>query len=284
MKLGDFLNTLAQKVGAQNDPALISILSNADLANKDLADDFANTLNSQLMSLEGAKNNAAVKAHYHSQALNGVDAEIINLLSESGFDESIIEQFKGEKNTYNKLRGLKDKIKELREKKSDEPDSGKKAEYQKTINDLNAKIAQMQEAEKTEIANLKSQHENQLTDMFVRQSLLSHNYANKDLKPEINAITAKTIIEQALAEKGAVISRNGSQLVLKQKDNPEMDFLIDHKQIGYNDFVTKVLTDNKMLAVSGGKAPSKTPGFDPNPNNSAVSDAIAESMADLKTE
>lgn len=33
MNLGDFLNTLAAKSGMQNDPALVDLLSNSELAN-----------------------------------------------------------------------------------------------------------------------------------------------------------------------------------------------------------------------------------------------------------
>ena len=57
MNLGDFLNTLAAKTGMQKDPGLVDLLSNSELANQHVSDDFANAMDTALMSLEGAKNN-----------------------------------------------------------------------------------------------------------------------------------------------------------------------------------------------------------------------------------
>lgn len=286
MKLGDFLNTLAQKVNAQNNPALISILSNAELANRDLEDDFANLLNSGLMSLDAAKNNAQLRNHFYGLALNGVDSEILNVASELGFDETIISQLKGDKDTYNKLRGLKDKMIELKDKKSNEDSAGKRAEYQKQIDDLNRTIATLKEASAKDISSLTSKHDAEITDLIIRAGLMSKNYANKELKPEVNAITAKTLVDMALNEKGAIAVRDGHNIVLKQKTNPELDYYENNMKVGYDDFVTKTLTNSKMLSVSDGnhspqpRVPQGGAGLD----TAAVQDAIAESMADLKTE
>lgn len=71
MTLGDLLNTLAAKIGLQNEPALIDLLSSADLAKHEVSDDLAQRFDTGLMSLDGAKNNrdvlASLKAFYLSQ-------------------------------------------------------------------------------------------------------------------------------------------------------------------------------------------------------------------------
>ncbi len=288
MKLGDFLNTLAQKIGAQNNPALINILSKAELANTDLEDDFANLINGGLMSLDAAKNNAQLRNHFYGLALNGVDSELMNIASELGLEENFINQLKGDKDTYNKLRGLKDKMIELKNKKSGEGDSGKRAEYQKQIDDLNKTVASLKEANANDISGLKSQHDAEITDLLIHSSLMSKNYANKELKPEINAITAKALVDMELAKRGAIVVRDGRDIVLKQKSNPELDYYENNVKVGYDDFVTKTLTNSKLLAVSNGKEPTpqqRVPqqrGADL--NTEAVHSAIAESMADLKNE
>ena len=64
MKLGDFLTTLARKSNMEADPHLISLLSNSEIANREIADEFAHALDTNLMSFEGAKNNPAVLNHY----------------------------------------------------------------------------------------------------------------------------------------------------------------------------------------------------------------------------
>lgn len=286
MKLGDFLNTLAQKVGAQNNPALISLLSNSELANRDLEDDFANLLNGGLMSLDAAKNNAQLRNHFYGLALNGVDSEILNMASELGFDETFTTQLKGDKDTYNKLRGLKDKIIELKNKASTEGNSTKSAEYQKQIEDLNKQLVALKDANQQNVTSLKTQHDAEITDLIIRANLMSKNYANKDLKPEVNAITAKALVDMELASKGAIAVRDGHSIVLKQKTNPELDYYENNVKVGYDDFVTKTLTNSKMLVVSGKPEPHKPQGPQPGAglNTAAVQDAIAESLADLKTE
>ena len=71
MKLGDFLTTLARKSNMNEDKALIDILSNSTLANTEIADSFANQLDSSLMSLEGAKNNPTILNHFKPIILKG---------------------------------------------------------------------------------------------------------------------------------------------------------------------------------------------------------------------
>ncbi|WP_418894227.1 hypothetical protein [Limibacterium fermenti] len=287
MKLGDFLNTLAQKVNAQNNPGLIDILSKAELANTELADDFANLLNGGLMSLEAAKNNAPLRNHFYGLALNGVDSELMNVATELGLDEAFVTQLKGEKDTYNKLRGLKDKMVELKNKKPSEETAGKRLEYQQQIDELNKTISTLKESKTKELESLKSQHDSEITDLLIRGNLMSRNYANKDLKPEVNAITAKALVDMALSEKRAIAVREGNRIVLKQKANPELDYYENNVKTGYDDFVTKTLTDSKLLAVSDGKQPpqvARVPQGGGQPDLSAVREAIADSMADIKTE
>lgn len=209
------------------------------------------------------------------------------MASEFGLDETVIGQLKGDKDTYNKLRGLKDKMIELKDKKSNEDNAGKRAEYQKQIDDLNKTIASMKEANAKDISGLKSQHDAEITDLIIRANLMNKNYANKELKPEVNAITAKALVDMELASKGAIAMRDGHNIVLKQKSNPELDYYDNNVKVSYDDFVTKTLTNSKLLAVSDGKqhpTPPRTTQHGADLNIEAVQSAIAESMADLKIE
>ena len=63
MTLGDLLNRLAAKIGVQNEPALIDLLSSHELAQHDVADELAQRFDTGLMSLDGAKNNREVLNH-----------------------------------------------------------------------------------------------------------------------------------------------------------------------------------------------------------------------------
>lgn len=275
---------MAGKINQQNHQALIDTLSRADMQQVDIPDEFANLLSADLMSLDGAKNNASLKSHFTAIALNAVDKELGNTVTELGFDDDL---FKADNNTYGKLRTLSAKVKELVEKKGDA--GGKeKADLTKQINELNAKIAQTIEAHKTEVGSLKSQHEQQLMDYRVLGSLQGKNYANKDVPAELNVKFAKTLLDEALSAKGVKIVNDSGALKLKQSADAALDFYDEnHKAVAYDDFVAKVLSDNKLLAVTdpkrvtfpatppaqGGEAPMNTAGFN---------EAIASAIGDLK--
>ena len=88
MKTGDFLNTLAGKIGKTNDGGLKEFVDRTDVQ-IDIPDEVCNAIISELMSLEGAKNNSKVKAHFVAQALNGVDSELANAISDFGLDAAV---------------------------------------------------------------------------------------------------------------------------------------------------------------------------------------------------
>lgn len=286
MKLGDFLNSQAIKLGLQSDPALIAILSNSEIANRDLADSFANALDGGLMSLDSAKNNVGLKNHFFSQALNGVDTKLVDGLE---LDEEALNALKGEKNTYAKLDILKTQIKALKEKKVDTDDKTKKAEYERQIQELNAQVLKAKEGITKAVKDTETKYESELNDILFSSALMSKQFANKDLKPEENAVIARTIIESALKENGAIVVRDGRTFKLKQSAAPELDFFKDNKAVSFDEFSNKVLADRKLLAVSGGippitpAAPTIIPGQQIQ-NTSAFAAALAAAQGDIKTE
>jgi hypothetical protein len=246
MKAGDFLNKMASKIKKQDHPVIIDLLSRADMQQIEIPDEVANAMVSELMSLEGAKNNSSVKSHFIAEALNGVDAELVNTVNELGIDAEI---FKEKKNTYDKVRILREKIKELQEQKSDA--KGKeKAELQKTINELNDKLGKTIEDHKKELETTKSKYEEQMLSHLMFSSLKGRNYANKEMPADTSAKIAQILISDELAKLGIRAENNSGALRLKKiKDDTEY-YDDNHKPVTYDDFVTKVLADNKLLAVS----------------------------------
>jgi len=248
MTLGDFLNNQATKLGLQNNPHLTSILSNSELANREIPDEFAKQLDGGLMSLESAKNNAGLKSHFFSQALNGIDTKLVDDLD---LDEDVISSIKNEQNTYGKIGILKEQIKLLKSKKDTAGDKTKQADYEAQIKKLNEQIVSIKEAHDSALKGAESKHQNEILGFIVRNSLSNKPYANKDLKPEVNATVAKALIDAALAQSGAVVVRDGETLKLKQASNPEMDYYQDNRAVSFDDFSNKILAENKLLAVSG---------------------------------
>lgn len=259
MKLGDFLNNQATKLGLQNDPALIAILSNSEFANKDIPDSFANPLDQGLMSLDSAKNNFGLKNHFSATILNAVDARLLDNLD---LDEETLAAVQAEKNSYNKIDIIKNALKgQIEKQKTVEPnDKTKKADIEKQIGELNAQIASLKEANLNTVNDLKAQHDNEIKNLVFMNHLAGKPYANKDWTVEDNTAFAKTLIENALKEKGAILVKDEKGLVLKQANSPDLDYYQDNKQISFPDFADQVLASKKMLAVNNsGGTPPNTP-------------------------
>ncbi|MDR1595290.1 MAG: hypothetical protein LBS43_12540 [Prevotellaceae bacterium] len=294
MKVGDFLNTLAGKAGKTEE--IKAVLNNAALATIEIDDTLANDINSSLLTLDGAKNNQGLKTHFNTLALNGVDAEILNAIEALGFDETVKTELLGEKNTYNKHRKLTSKIKETIDalKAATQKDDTKAIEkYTAQINKLQGELATVKESHvpKSEIETLKKQHESDLTNFIVKNTLSTRKYANEAVPADVNIELANIMISRALAEKGIVLVKDGANLKLKQAADPALDYYDgQQKAVAFGDFVDKILADAKILAVSNSKQtpPTRTPvavppnylpnfpnGPIPYDNSAAVNNAVA---------
>ena len=250
MKLGDFLNTLAAKTGMQNDPALVDLLSSSELANTNIADEFANALDSSLMSLEGAKNNRDLLNHFKPIILKAADDKFAILAEKYG----IVNEMQGEQSTYKKIDILENriaaKITELESKVGKGAQSEETAKLVKQIENLQKQIVEVQSAKDTELAQLREQHTKQQLDMLVNIELNGKRYANQDLG-DTNITIGRALVEKALKEQNAVLVNEGGVLKLKQADNPQLDYVDSgFKPVTFGDFSNRVLAEKHLLEVS----------------------------------
>lgn len=250
MKLGDFLNTLAAKSGMQNDPALVDLLSNSELADKHVSDDFANALDSSLMSLEGAKNNRDLLNHFKPIILKAADEKFAILAEKYG----IVNEMQGEQSTYKKIDILENrlaaKMAELENKAGKGAQSEETAKLVKQIENLQKQIIEVQTAKDTELAQLREQHTKQQLDMLVNIELNGKRYANQDLG-DTNITIGRALVEKALKEQNAVLVNEGGVLKLKQADNPQLDYVDSgFKPVTFGDFTNRVLAEKHLLEVS----------------------------------
>lgn len=295
MNLGDFLNNMAAKAGMQNDPALVDLLSSSELANTHIADEFANALDSSLMSLDGAKNNRDLLNHYKPIVLKAADEKLAILGEEYG----IASEMQAEQSTYKKIDLLKNrfaaKMAELESKAGKGAQSEETAKLVKQIEGLQKQIVEVQTAKETELAQLREQHTKQQLDMLVNIELNGKRYANQDLG-DTNITISRVLVEKALKEQNAVLVNEGGVLKLKQAENPQLDYVDSgFKPVTFADFTNRVLADKHLLEVSapeddlgGGKhnfpPTSKTVTLrnGKEVNTSSFDAAIAASMADLE--
>lgn len=301
MKLTDFLDNVSAKVGKQNEQAIIDILSNANLTNINVADDVANDIIKGLLTVESAKNNSDVKAHFTALALGSMDSEILNAIKTlelSEFEKEISET----KSTYEKHRKLFEKIKQANDTLKASQGKGEENEkVQKMLieraDEINRLKKENSEFLKThvpmsEIKSLKKANEKQLTNYAINHVLSGVNYALTQTPKDVNMQLAKTLIEKELSGKAVVIRDEFGNLKLKRYDDVSLDYYDEtNKAVTFSDFANKVLADNSLLAVSD--VPEQTSNnpvhkFIQNPNeqkinNSKIVASVNDAIEDLKS-
>ncbi len=299
-QFGEILKSLAGKAKIKVDnETLKKLLSFTDAAQFELPDEIANAFEQNLLTEESATAHQNVRRKLFAEALNGVDAELENYLSDFEFDDAFKTQFKGiQANTNEKVRqlktGLQNQLKAAKEKAKNSGNPNDKAEVEALkgqIADLNKKEAELKLMHKTEIENLKMQNLNDRKDYTLRSTLSGKSLPKNGLSPDINILTAKTLITQDMAKHGLVFyfDDNGNPVLKQKKDGAEIDYYVDNKPVNFDQFIDGVLAQNKFVQINdpnppnpgGGNNPQPTPGGTPNPTNSTLAAEISSQLEQL---
>lgn len=290
MLFGDFLNTMAAKLGAQQNPHLVSLLANNQLTQAEIHDDLANLLNTGLMSLDGAKNNSDVQNHFKPIILKGIDERLDAIAKQFGFETELA----AEKSTYKRAEIIASKMQSLidAEKNKNGQPSEKENQLNQQLQQLQSQLQTAIAAKDGEIAQLKQAHESQLLSMLIDAELGDKPYANDAIPRNVNVMTARNLVDAMLKEKGVVAINDNGTLRLKQAANPTLDYMDEgFKPVSYSSFADKVLADSKMLRVStaGKQQPTQQPVqkvIDTQPTTpqipQSLTASIGNSIADLQ--
>jgi hypothetical protein len=247
MKISKFLESMAAKAGQRNSDVLKALLEQPDFVDYEVGDALAMQITENLLSLEAARNDPSVKAHFKSTVLDGVDAEINKILPDFGLGD---DAYGDAKDTYSKIRALRTKLKEVFEDGS--TSVGKqKVEYQKQMAALQKELSDARDAHEKALAAAKGEFSQKSMEWQINNLLHSREYADKERSKDVSVKLAKIIIGDALAEKGGKFVLDGDALRIKRADDPSMDWYdSDHKSLTCEEFVNKTLAENKLLAVS----------------------------------
>ena len=271
MKLLDFINSLASKCGKQNEQAVIDILSRSDLQNIDLADEVANAINNNLLTVEAAKNNLTVKNHFNALALGSVDSEILQAIKKLDLGDEFESEISETKNTFEKFRKLSEKMKEsIDNLKASQGKGDDKAveKYTAQINKLNADIAKLKESTvpKTELEKVQKESESAVRDFMINSKISGQKFANQEVGNDVNIEFANVLLNKALSKNKAVVVKDGNELKLKNSEDIKLDYLNEqNKNVSFDDFMNKIFAESKILAVSGPQKPNTPPASPANP-------------------
>lgn len=251
IKIGTFLNDLAKKAGIDTTtPEFVDLLS----TNFEIPSVIAEGINAKLMNLDAAENNPALrdtfKRKYVAEALDGVDAQIKNILSAVKFEDADLAEINAATGTYKKLEILGSKVKNIAEGKG-----AKKPEVDaltKQIDELNSQLGKLKGDFETEKTGLLSTHENELTSLALQSMLSAKQYAlPEDMPAERKAKIALDSLKEDLEAKGLQIKRVNGHPVLLKKDGSKYYNEANNLEVSLNDYTDGVLNANKLLKVSG---------------------------------
>lgn len=214
--LAEFISNLAAKAGLKADDAeLLELVQNKALA-IDIPDTLVNALEQNIHSLQSAE--SKIKNKLKAEIYNGLDAEFDRMMDDAGLEDSIKSEFSSKKfdSSIKRAVAISSKISELTSKQhSNGKDSQK---YIEEINKLKSDLSALATSHKTELERVMAENETNLTNIEINSMLSGYNYGLGDIDKDIKLLTAKTMLEKALANDSAKIVRKDGKLMLTAGD------------------------------------------------------------------
>lgn len=280
----EFINELAIAAGVDSEaPELKSLLADAKLSAITIPTTVSNGIQSGLMSYDAALNHPKVGSHFRQAHLSAADTKLLETLAELEAGDDVVNEIKGIKSTYDKIPAALKKIAELKTKAATAAASGatgKAAEYQKTIDELNAKVAGLNNAFAAEKEALLSGFDNERKDGVLNNLLMGYEYAGEQPK-EVQAKLARLLLQDALAQKGYKTEYENGNITLKTNEGTKV--FDNNKELTIKALTDKIVSDNKLIKVNapapGGKTPPTNPANFGNPAPAAGDDPFSRHLA-----
>ena len=214
--LAEFISNLAAKAGIKSDDAeLLELVQNKALA-IDIPDTLVSALEQNIHSLSSAE--SKIKNKLKAEIYNGLDAEFDRMMDDAGMDDAVKSEFSSKKfdSSIKRAVAISNKISELTSKQHS---SGKDSQkYIEEINKLKSDLSALAASHKTELERVMNDNESNLTSIELNAMLSGYNYGLGDIDNDIKLLTAKTMLDKALANDAAKIIRKDGKLTLTAAD------------------------------------------------------------------
>jgi len=260
----EFINELAIASGIDSEaPELKSLLADAKLSAITIPTTVSNGIQSGLMSYDAALNHPKVGAHFRQAHLTAADTKILETLAELEIGDEGINEIKGTKSTYDKIVASLKKVADVKTKLAAtkaSSDTGKSAEYQKTIDELNKKASDLVASFAAEKEALLSGFDNERKDGVLNNLLMGYEYAGEQPK-EVQAKLARLLLQDALAQKGYKTEYENGNIVLKTNEGTKV--FDNNKELTIKALTDKIVSDNKLIKVNAPAPGIKTPPTNP---------------------
>jgi len=272
---GEFITKLATMAGlSTSDPEIVGILSNSEFSNYKLPENLYSKINSNLLTVDSARNNEQLRKHYHAEILNGLDYNIENVMEKFAVDPDIAETIRQEKKTTEKYNRLIEKLNDLHARKAETGRKTDKSELESEISKLNSQIKDLTGKLQTAPQERDSFWTEKLKTKAIQNMLTAYNYAGeKDIPKDVLIETASVLLNRKLNEAKVRLEYTTDNDSISLKTESGMDFYKDNSPVSFKSFADQVLAESKLLSIPGANnapTPSNNQPL-PLPNQTIVS-------------
>jgi len=285
MKVSEVLHALSERIGYAGD--LKELVTNPSLQ-VELPNDFVSNINTGLLTVKEAKINGEVKKHFTHIALTPLDNTIAEMMEEYQMADDVKASIKGEDSTYSKVKLFTKALAELKDQHATAA-SGDKKKLVDQINEMNSQISTLKTQMTNEIQATESKWLNKFLDTSITSHFEKYDYAMDHVPSTTQAMIARQLMEQKLAEKGGKVKYNDGKIALVSATDDALPFTIDNKPVDFNTFADRIVSDEKLIKVKGAPGAPPAGGLPPTngaqPNNlvaPAAKSQIQTALADLR--
>ena len=270
--LAEILEQLLPKIGIQQGTEEF----NAIVQNKGVAFEVPDKVKEALptlLTIDEAKHNPTLKAHYYGNALDPFNKKVESWLKDNGVSDDDARAISENKNTFEKIE------KAIAAIASTKPQTkANDAELKQKINELNLMLSQQQRERDEAVNSVRNEYEQRFTEQEI-DAIIGSKPLPGQFDTDVERKIAREFLNKKLAERNAAIKRIDGKLKLVAKDDEKMFIFDNGKELDLDTLTNMALADNKFIKVNGnGSAPPPKPtqGGEPPKLNNAANNAMAD--------
>jgi hypothetical protein len=270
--LAEILEQLLPKIGIQQGTEEF----NAIVQNKGVAFEVPDKVKEALptlLTIDEAKHNATLKAHYYGNALDPFNKKVESWLKDNGVSDDDAKAISENKNTFEKIE------KAIAAIAATKPQTkANDAELKQKINELNLMLSQQQRERDEAVNSVRNEYEQRFTEQEI-DAIIGSKPLPGQFDTDVERKIAREFLNKKLAERNAAIKRIDGKLKLVAKDDEKMFIFDNGKELDLDTLTNMALADNKFIKVNGnGSAPPPKPtqGGEPPKLNNAANNAMAD--------
>jgi len=251
MKLSELINNTLIAAGvAVDDPNLKALLANPELSKDDIPSEWATAANN-IMTIETAKYNPAIKSHFYGAALSPVEKELANLMDAYGFTDEDKTEIANVKSTFAKIPVLKAKLDAVIEARQGAGGADIK-KYTDQIQQLNKEILAAKSEAQKQIESAQATMTQEKLNLYLDNILNSYTYTDA-IPKDVAKVSARTLAEQTLATKKAKIVIENGGLKLVNSEDEQLPYMENNQPVEFRSFLDKIIGDNRLLKTDAGQ-------------------------------